>query len=330
MDTGTAAPVTWLCAGAGFSHGRLLVDELYEAIISATPLASHPSGELWLYDGGVYRYAGRLLAHLVTTRQRGRFKPEHLRALVAYAEAELTNLGSDRATPPAEYVPLVNGATGWSTRSGELAAHDRKYLSVAQWPVAYDAAATCPTFDRWLAVVLPSSAPDRPPGGPRHAARPARLPQEGRCSPIWPTRWGESTLARMRGASSAHRTARPRSWTTWPATASGGDVVREGAQRGVGHLHRSHRHGHAQAVARSGLTDRRAQVRTRVQPQFHGLMLMTMNAVPRSAIRPAPTSSAFVGTASQRHWSAVRTRRSMGLLSQRRPELARYGTVPSW
>ncbi len=267
MDTRTAAPVTWLCAGAGFSHGRLLVDELYEAIISATPLASHPSGELWLYDGGVYRHAGRLLAHLVTTRQRGRFKPEDLRALVAYAEAALTNLLGPgdvacrvrpprqrrngmvnpfgRAGGPRPEVPLRRTVAGRLRRRGDVP--DVRSLARRGPAVERRAGPTC-----WRTSACCSTC--------------AATTRRGGF-PIWLTRSGESTLARIVGGivGIQNRSTEELDHLAGNNVAARkrfGKVLNVASDISTGH-----RHGHAQEVALSGLTDRRAQVRTHVQLQ---------------------------------------------------------------
>lgn len=55
--------------------------------------------------------------------------------------------------PLPQYINVRNGMLNWAT--GELLDHSAEYRSTVQLPVAYDPAATCPHFDRFLAEVLP-------------------------------------------------------------------------------------------------------------------------------------------------------------------------------
>jgi hypothetical protein len=89
---------------------RLLVATLFEAIHAATPLAVHPSDEVWIYDHGCYRPDRRRLVKLVADRLGDHFKPEHVRNVTSYAGAALAGMGrvlSDHAT--SHLVNVING-----------------------------------------------------------------------------------------------------------------------------------------------------------------------------------------------------------------------------
>jgi putative DNA primase/helicase len=153
IDT-TAATV----GGALFvDKGRLLVETLFDAITTAVPLAAHPAGDLWLYRDGVFRADRQAVVWLVAKRLGDYFKPDHLRTFITYAVARLTD--DEQIIGTTSTTHLVNVANGMlDPFTGELYEHDPKYLSIAQLPVPWMPDAACPSFDAWLAMVLPSAA----------------------------------------------------------------------------------------------------------------------------------------------------------------------------
>lgn len=142
-------------SGAVFvSRGRLLVRSLFDATVQSSPLALHPSGDVWIYENGRYVFDRHGLAYLVAERLGDHFKPDHVRNFVAYAAARLSNSGRVLSmTESSRWVNLANGMLDPLT--GELEPHDPDHLSVVQLAVAFDPAANCPTFDSWLSEVLP-------------------------------------------------------------------------------------------------------------------------------------------------------------------------------
>src|SRR4051812_18612547 len=74
-----------------FDKSRLLVASLFVGITRTTPLAAHPSGDIWLYDGGRYVPDRSRLAWLVAERLGDYYKPDHLRNLLSYAGARLVS-----------------------------------------------------------------------------------------------------------------------------------------------------------------------------------------------------------------------------------------------
>jgi putative DNA primase/helicase len=127
---------------------------LFDDVMATDPLAVHPSGDVWLYREGRFVFQRQALTWLVADRLGDAFKPDHLRNFVAYAAAALSDDGQALSTEPT--TPLVNVANGMlDLATGRLAPHDPSYRSIVQLPVAWDAKATCPSFDDWFARQVP-------------------------------------------------------------------------------------------------------------------------------------------------------------------------------
>jgi putative DNA primase/helicase len=175
---------------------RLLVATLFEAITTTTPLAVHPSGDIWLWHGGRF-VDDRLSVHrLVTSRLGDDFRNDHLNTFRTYAAATLDGDGRRLGSHVTHLVNVANGMLDPFT--GELFAHDPGYLSTWQLPVAWRPDATCPRFDQWFADVLPD--PDLRAAlledlGVVLDVRGER--QKKAVFLIGPTRSGKSTLARI-------------------------------------------------------------------------------------------------------------------------------------
>jgi len=118
-------------------------------------LATGIDGLVWVYEGGVWlprddeieRRAVRALGDRYRSSQLGT-----IRSLILKGR-ELPTVASN---PTPSYINLPAGMLNWVT--GELVGHDPAFLSTVQLPIAYDAAAECPTFDAWLAEVVPADA----------------------------------------------------------------------------------------------------------------------------------------------------------------------------
>ena len=91
-------------------RGRLLVQSLYEAITTSTPLALHPAGDVWHYENGRYVRDRHRLSYLVAERLGDHFKPDHVRNLTALAAARLSN--SNRVLSTSHTSRLVNLTNG--------------------------------------------------------------------------------------------------------------------------------------------------------------------------------------------------------------------------
>jgi putative DNA primase/helicase len=136
--------------------GRLLVATLYEAVITTTPLAVHPSGDIWLWREG--RFVGDRLAvdRLVTTLLGDDFRAEHLKTFKTYAAATLDGHGRHLGAHPTHRINVANGVLDPLT--GELDWAHPDHLFTWQLPVAWEPDATCPTFDEWFEAVVPDRA----------------------------------------------------------------------------------------------------------------------------------------------------------------------------
>jgi putative DNA primase/helicase len=141
-------------SGAVFiDRGRLLVATLFEAVTTTAPLAVHPSGDIWLWRDGRFVNDRLAVDRLVTSLLGDDFRNDHLRTFRTYAAATLDGDGSRLGSRTTHLVNVVNGMLDPFT--GDLVAHNPRYLSTWQLPVTWTPEATCPVFDRWLAEVLP-------------------------------------------------------------------------------------------------------------------------------------------------------------------------------
>lgn len=137
--------------------GSFLVQRLYEDTVAATDLAVDSAGRLLIYRDGVYRADPELVRSVVCKRLGDHYRTTYWSAWREFATASLVADGRRIEDRPNH--GLLNVANGMlDPRTGRLHPHDPKYLSVAQLPIAWDPAATCPTFDVWLPEVAPGQA----------------------------------------------------------------------------------------------------------------------------------------------------------------------------
>lgn len=127
--------------------------ELAALIHKETPIAVGASGALYYYTNGVYLPNAepgikRRLQVLLADKWR-----------VKHERETLTYLASARELiphPPRHRVNCTNGVFDLAT--GELEPHSPEDLTPVQIAAAYDADATCPAIDKFLAEVLPDEA----------------------------------------------------------------------------------------------------------------------------------------------------------------------------
>jgi putative DNA primase/helicase len=152
----TVEPPVELGGGIFVEKGRLLVATLYEAVITTTPLAVHPSGDIWLWRDG--RFIGDRLAvdRLVTTLLGDDFRAEHLKTFKTYAAATLDGDGRHLGAGRTHLINVANGVLDPFT--GALDAAEPGHLFTWQLPVPWEPGAACPKFDDWFAAVLPNRA----------------------------------------------------------------------------------------------------------------------------------------------------------------------------
>ena len=111
----------------------------------------YTASQLWVYQHGVYVPEGEALLRADAQALLGNERrEERLNEALHYVEVA-THVGE--ALPPERtYINCRNGRLHWQTRV--LEPHTPAIFSVAQLPVEYDAFATCPTFDAYLASTL--------------------------------------------------------------------------------------------------------------------------------------------------------------------------------
>jgi putative DNA primase/helicase len=112
--------------------------------------------ELFLYDGGLYRDGAPAFIH---TRIEDAFEHVGLTSSKGFAQETVGSVARRSLKPRASFNPpgflnLENGI--YEITTGELHPHSPARRFTWQLPNKFDPAATCPTFLRFLAEVLPS------------------------------------------------------------------------------------------------------------------------------------------------------------------------------
>lgn len=135
---------------------RGLVKELADEIRKTVAFAQDAGGLLCVFEGGVYRPTGepvvarRVKAILEATGDTKRWSSHRAREVAEYLRVDAPALWD---TPPLDVLNLRNGLLDLNTRT--LRPHDPTHLSPIQLPVAYDPAATCPRWERFVNEVFP-------------------------------------------------------------------------------------------------------------------------------------------------------------------------------
>jgi P4 family phage/plasmid primase-like protien len=148
-----------------FSKEGLLAQTAAEEVLQSVQVArlernahADDASVLWHHDGGVWRPGAASRIERETARLLGeRVRRSHIDAVtLAIRTGELPEL-SDRPPHP-DLLNFTNTMLRW--RSGETTPHDPTHHSTIQLAVPWDPEATCPTYDAWLADVLPADAYD--------------------------------------------------------------------------------------------------------------------------------------------------------------------------
>jgi P4 family phage/plasmid primase-like protien len=144
-------------AARGKTLVRLLYAEATKAVAAAEQQAEAASG-LSLADprrAALGKATEHAIAELKWALQSA--KGERLAAMLKLAQSEPGVPVRPAALNTQQlYLTVQNGAL--DLRTGVLGPAERAHLSTKQAPVAYDAAAPCPTWERFLARVLPDAA----------------------------------------------------------------------------------------------------------------------------------------------------------------------------
>jgi putative DNA primase/helicase len=110
-------------------------------------------GSTWVYGLGVWTRNDDEIERRVVRALGNRYRREHagIARSVIMKGGDLPRIEQQ---PTPRLINLSNGMLDWA--AGTLEPHDAAYLSTVQLPHAYNPAAVCPAFDRWLAEVLPA------------------------------------------------------------------------------------------------------------------------------------------------------------------------------
>lgn len=136
--------------GAFFGKNGLRVVTLTRAVEAVGPLAMNIDGRLWRHRLGCWVDGGeREVARRVVQLLSERFRPSHLANVLAVFAAREPTLSHEQ---PEQWVNVHNGLLDW--RTGQLAPHDPAVASTYQLTASWNAGATCPTVDAWLAEVV--------------------------------------------------------------------------------------------------------------------------------------------------------------------------------
>lgn len=130
-------------------EGGLLAEKAASALLEEHPCALAADGTIAVYDAGRYVVERDSLMAFVADMLGDRHRPIHTATITQVVTSKLM-IERKRLTDR-QRGGLLNVRNGMlDLRTGELHPHSPDYMSVAQVPVDWDPAASCPTYDRWL------------------------------------------------------------------------------------------------------------------------------------------------------------------------------------
>ena len=139
-------------------HGLLSKDASL-AVLDGQPAALAAGGMIALYRAGVFRidFGKEPLIEKVKDMLGNEYRPQWRQTIEEFLIGELSGRGM--RVRDKEPDPLLNTSNCMvDLRTGERLEHDPKYLSTLQIPVEWDPDAACPTYEAWLADVIPDQA----------------------------------------------------------------------------------------------------------------------------------------------------------------------------
>jgi putative DNA primase/helicase len=174
--------------------GGLLVYDVAKAMQAECPMALTREGTIAIYLNGAYRIDPAVFAGMLGQMLKNDYQPRH-RANVE--EMLIGTFGmSKHVLPDRMSEPLLNVPNGMvDLRTGEVLPHDPGWMSVIQFAVEYDPAATCPTFDRWAEETIGDQLDDLEETASQ-MLDPSRTPDKALLL-FGPARSGKSTYLRL-------------------------------------------------------------------------------------------------------------------------------------
>jgi putative DNA primase/helicase len=194
-DSNGATPSRW------FKDSALLVETLAGEILTTSPCALTPEQRIAVYRDGAYRIDPLALTATLTRLLGDRFAPKHEANAGRFIAGRLHE--QHRYLPQRANAPLLNLRNGLlDLRTGQLRPHTPDELSSLQLPVQWQPDATCPTYEAWLADVIPDQADDLEETFAT-MLDPSRTPTKAAFL-FGPSRSGKSTCLRLAAAIAGH------------------------------------------------------------------------------------------------------------------------------
>nr|WSZ14125.1 phage/plasmid primase, P4 family [Streptomyces canus] len=147
---GTGAP-----EDAYFDRNGLRALDLARAVFNMGGLAEGQDGELWAFEGGVWRPRPKVVRDRSAALLGQRFRNTHAGNAESIVRASVAKISCDAV---GEYVNFRNTLYRWE--DDETCDHASTVMSTVQLHADWDPAAACPAFDKFLCEVLPSDAVD--------------------------------------------------------------------------------------------------------------------------------------------------------------------------
>jgi putative DNA primase/helicase len=119
-----------------------------KALQQALPMALTAENQVAVYRKGVYRTSSLALITAMVQMLKDDYRHDYLGTVGDVLMGVLDAAG--HRLPKRLDQPMINCLNGMvDLRTGELQEHDSAWMSAVQFPIHYDPAATCPTFDKW-------------------------------------------------------------------------------------------------------------------------------------------------------------------------------------
>ena len=181
-------------SAAYFGEFGFLAEKFTRDVLNRAPAALTAEGKIATYGEGVFDASGEQFLMAAVELLGDDYRREYRTIAEEVALALLAEEG--RRLPPRAGEPLVNLRNGMlDLRTGKLTEHSPDYLSAVQLPVEWDPDATCPTYERWLAEVIPEQIDDLEEVAGQ-MLDPSRTPSKALFG-FGPARSGKSTFLRL-------------------------------------------------------------------------------------------------------------------------------------
>ncbi len=136
-----------------FDRDGLRARTLADAAMDSIPCGYNLTDDkLYVYEEGVWVPNRGAIETVIAAFLADRYRQGHCRNALDLIRYSPKTPRID-CIPQPRYINVANGMLDWD--NGTLVQHSPDFLSTVQLPVAYDADATCPEFEKFLIEVLP-------------------------------------------------------------------------------------------------------------------------------------------------------------------------------